>query len=317
MYTTYNTYIYTISVYPGTHDLNKKFKYLIKISFVFFVWVVYNCVCECSVGVDVRDGTDTPSIFTIISAIVMGCIVLGRQMKVHFGMPVSTNTLQADGYGPLLKKWQRLKHIRNHLIVHNPKNTCTTLKRNKRNEQIALAKSMVTELQRIIVDRKSDANLGYPLSPGRLLCTPSGRFLLLRNEVAFLDAICDFVYMYRNFHVIKKTPEEKEKTLQNERIKQHSRESNAWKLLHSKTSLQSVTIDETNSLQLLNLICKQTKVDLIETSGNGTFMLTYSSILCKRNSSAALLGKGGNKARKIAKRCAAVQMLNQLQHKVV
>ena len=120
--------------------------------------------------------------------------------------------------------------------------------------------------------------------------------------------------MCRNFHVIKKTPEEKEKTLQNERMKQQSRESNAWKLLHSKTSLQSVTIDETNSLQLLNLFCKQTKVDLIEASGNGTFMLTYSSILRKHNSSAALLGKGGKKARKIAKRCAAVQMLDQLQH---
>jgi predicted small secreted protein len=49
------------------------------------------CVCECTVGVDVGDGT-TMALFSIISNIVIGCIVLGRQMDVYFSTTACTNT---------------------------------------------------------------------------------------------------------------------------------------------------------------------------------------------------------------------------------
>ena len=39
-------------------------------------------MCECSIGVDVRDGT-TLHLISIVAHVVMGCIVLGRQMKIN------------------------------------------------------------------------------------------------------------------------------------------------------------------------------------------------------------------------------------------
>jgi len=42
-------------------------------------------MCECPVGVDVGDGT-IKVLKSIHSIIAMGCIVLGRQMNVYFGM---------------------------------------------------------------------------------------------------------------------------------------------------------------------------------------------------------------------------------------
>ena len=47
-------------------------------------------VCECTVGVDVGDGTTSP-LFSI-NNIVMGCIVLGRQMNVYSGTTPCTNS---------------------------------------------------------------------------------------------------------------------------------------------------------------------------------------------------------------------------------
>ena len=51
---------------------------------------------ECTVGVDVGDGT-TLDLTPILSNVVMGCIVLGRQMNVDFGMIVCPNTLAFVG----------------------------------------------------------------------------------------------------------------------------------------------------------------------------------------------------------------------------
>ena len=48
-------------------------------------------MCECTVGVDVGDGT-TILLKSILSDIVMGCIVLGRQMNVDFSMIICINT---------------------------------------------------------------------------------------------------------------------------------------------------------------------------------------------------------------------------------
>ena len=42
-------------------------------------------MCECAVGVDVRDGT-TILLDSIVAHVVMGCIVLGRQMKVDLSI---------------------------------------------------------------------------------------------------------------------------------------------------------------------------------------------------------------------------------------
>ena len=56
-----------------------------KIVFLFYV-------CECTVGVDVGDGT-TILLNSILSNIVMGCIVLGRQMNVDFGTIGCINTI--------------------------------------------------------------------------------------------------------------------------------------------------------------------------------------------------------------------------------
>ena len=47
--------------------------------------VVYNYVCECTVGVDVRDGAAIVLI-SIVVHVVMGCIVLGRQMNIDFSI---------------------------------------------------------------------------------------------------------------------------------------------------------------------------------------------------------------------------------------
>ena len=40
------------------------------------------CEGECSIGVDVRDGAELV-LTTIVAHVVMGCIVLGRQMKIN------------------------------------------------------------------------------------------------------------------------------------------------------------------------------------------------------------------------------------------
>ena len=52
---------------------------------LIIVLVVYNYVCECTVGVDVRDGT-THVLTSIAPCIVMRCIVLERQMNVDFSI---------------------------------------------------------------------------------------------------------------------------------------------------------------------------------------------------------------------------------------
>jgi hypothetical protein len=54
--------------------------------------VVFNYVCECTVGVDVGDGP-TPKLMSILSGILMGCIVLRRQMNVDFATRVGQNTM--------------------------------------------------------------------------------------------------------------------------------------------------------------------------------------------------------------------------------
>ena len=63
---------------------------------LILVVVVYNYVCECTVGVDVRDGT-THVLKSILSIVVMGCIVLGRQMNVDFTICVCKNTVRFIG----------------------------------------------------------------------------------------------------------------------------------------------------------------------------------------------------------------------------
>ena len=65
---------------------------------LILVVVVYNYVCECTVGVDVRDGT-TILLFSILPYVVMGCIVLGRQMNVNFSISGCTNTIFFVGMG--------------------------------------------------------------------------------------------------------------------------------------------------------------------------------------------------------------------------
>ena len=70
---------------------------------VFFYIVVHSIlvvdfdffhVCECAVGVDVRDGTAI-FLISIVVPVVMGCVVLGRQMNVYFSMIVCPNTTLA------------------------------------------------------------------------------------------------------------------------------------------------------------------------------------------------------------------------------
>jgi hypothetical protein len=74
----------------GTHDsIHLGFK-LIIVVFDFFY------MCECTVGVDVRDGT-THEMLSIRSFVVMGCIVLGRQMNVDFTNFVCTNAIHFVG----------------------------------------------------------------------------------------------------------------------------------------------------------------------------------------------------------------------------
>ena len=68
-----------------TYLLTETFHCLVLVFILIIIVVVYNYVCECTVGVDVRDGPATPSVYTILSNVVMGCIVLGRQMNVYFG----------------------------------------------------------------------------------------------------------------------------------------------------------------------------------------------------------------------------------------
>ena len=64
---------------------------------IITIVVLYNYyVCECTVGVDVRDGTTTVLI-SVPSNVVMGCIVLGRQMNVYFGTKVCPNAITFVG----------------------------------------------------------------------------------------------------------------------------------------------------------------------------------------------------------------------------
>ena len=52
---------------------------------IIVVFFFYNYVCECTVGVDVGDGT-TIVLKSILFNIAMGCIVLlRRQTNVYFG----------------------------------------------------------------------------------------------------------------------------------------------------------------------------------------------------------------------------------------
>jgi len=53
-------------------------------------------VCECTVGVDVGDGT-TPELVLIPSNVVVGCIVLGRHMNVHFTIIGCMNAIHFVG----------------------------------------------------------------------------------------------------------------------------------------------------------------------------------------------------------------------------
>jgi hypothetical protein len=50
-------------------------------------------MCECTVGVDVGDGTTTLLKSIVATLVVMGCIVLGRQMNVYFGTKGCTNAM--------------------------------------------------------------------------------------------------------------------------------------------------------------------------------------------------------------------------------
>ena len=58
---------------------------------IAIVQVDFFHVCECTVGVDVRDGT-TSVLISIVAHVVMGCIVLGRQMNVDFSISGCINT---------------------------------------------------------------------------------------------------------------------------------------------------------------------------------------------------------------------------------
>ena len=53
-------------------------------------------MCECTVGVDVRNGTTT-ILGSILACVVMGCIVLGWQMNVYFAKPSCLNTISFVG----------------------------------------------------------------------------------------------------------------------------------------------------------------------------------------------------------------------------
>ena len=55
------------------------FNYVVDFDFFF--------MCECAVGIDVRD-RPTTCLFSILPIVVVGCIVLGRQMNVDFAMIV-------------------------------------------------------------------------------------------------------------------------------------------------------------------------------------------------------------------------------------
>ena len=55
------------------------------------VQVDFFYMCECTVGVDVRNGATT-SLCSIPLSVVMRCIVLGRQMNVDFSISGCTNT---------------------------------------------------------------------------------------------------------------------------------------------------------------------------------------------------------------------------------
>ena len=52
---------------------------------IIIVGVIYNYVCECTVGADVRDGTASV-LMSILPIVVVGCIVLGSQMNIDFSM---------------------------------------------------------------------------------------------------------------------------------------------------------------------------------------------------------------------------------------
>ena len=64
----------------------------IRLLIIVFFFFNYMYVCECTVGVDVGDGT-IKGLMSIRLNIAMGCIVFGRQVDVYFTTSVCKNAI--------------------------------------------------------------------------------------------------------------------------------------------------------------------------------------------------------------------------------
>ncbi len=84
---------YIDNKYVKSNNLCYTFECII-VQWVYSIIVVdfdFFYMCECAVGVDVRDGATT-LLSSIVVQVVMGCIVLGRQMNVDFTIFVCKDT---------------------------------------------------------------------------------------------------------------------------------------------------------------------------------------------------------------------------------
>ena len=124
-----------------------------------------------------------------------------------------------------------------------------------------------------------------------------------------------------DYKVVPKTAQETATALQQECKKQASREAGVLQKVRTKITVDGV--NENNALSLLHQICKSTKVDLSCHESSSGVILTYDSVLRKRQTHAEFTcrERAGKKKRKVKgpkrKRCAkqraAVEMVNLLQ----
>ena len=122
-----------------------------------------------------------------------------------------------------------------------------------------------------------------------------------------------------NYKVVQKTAKETDQLLQVKRQKQRNREVGVLPKINAQIANHG-GVDETNSLSLLNIICKSTKVNLQVLFSDGKLSLTYDSVLRKRTAEISLQNRDesggkrpGKKAKKIAKRRAALELLQFLR----
>ena len=116
-----------------------------------------------------------------------------------------------------------------------------------------------------------------------------------------------------NYKCVPKTAEDEAEILELDRLLQRKKEEDSLIKINNRI-VNDGDISEANSLALLDIICKETKVDLLDSIGGkpSSVTLTYDSILRKCQTTINIIGNVSKKSQKVAKRKAAKELLEIL-----